>query len=49
MNEIPAEQLEWDKEEVAHAAAAYQAGLDIGLSSGYTMGLSMGYARALPS
>lgn len=38
---IPPEQLEWDREEVEHAAAAYQAGLDMGLSAGYRMGLAM--------
>lgn len=41
---IPPEQLEWDREEVAHAAAAYQAGLDAGLNAGYRMGLNVGLA-----
>ena len=45
---IPAEQLEWDREEVAHAALAYQAGLDAGLNAGYQMGQVMGNARVLP-
>ena len=45
---IPAEQLAWDREEVEHAAAAYQAGLDAGLNAGYGMGLNVGRASVFP-
>lgn len=41
---VPAEQLEWDRAEVEHAAAAYQAGLDAGLNAGYQMGRVMRHA-----
>lgn len=38
---LPVEQAEWDRDEVAHAAAAYQAGLNMGLDAGYRMGRTM--------
>lgn len=44
---IPVEQVEWDRDEVAHAAAAYEAGLEIGLRSGYQAGQHMGMANGL--
>lgn len=45
--DLPPDQLEWDSDEVAHAAAAYQAGLDAGLNAGYQMGLNMGRQGAV--
>lgn len=41
---VPVEQLEWDRAEVEHAAAAYQSGLDAGLSAGYRLGRAMRHA-----
>lgn len=44
-NESAIEQADWDRDEVAHAAEAYQAGLDAGLGAGYRMGSSMRHAN----
>lgn len=43
----PAEQVEWDREEVAHAALAYEAGLETGLRQGYSLGQHMGMENGL--
>lgn len=43
----PVEQVAWDRDEVAHAAAAYAAGLETGLRGGYRAGQQMGMANGL--
>lgn len=43
----PSEQVEWDRDEVVHAAAAYEAGLETGLRAGYRAGQYMGMANGL--